>query len=629
MSFLLRRIATTADGREIVRPTPIDKASIIVGRDSASDIHLADLAVNPSHARISTGDGRHVEIEELSGLGFGIDGRTVMRASIDAADGAELHFGGHRITVALDPDSASPRVSLTVTRTDELSHSALDRDEATAFSLRGMLPGRRVSAWLFGLLILAAFLAAPIYAWMTYDGVKERPQTILATADHSWSSGPLSAGHASLRNDCQSCHVDAFVSVTDTACKSCHTDAHDHAPIDRQLAARAEPTPWRAALQRVATAFNKPEGRCVDCHTEHEGAGPMPATAQRFCTDCHADMSTRLTDTRIPDAGDFGTDHPQFRPRVAVSAGANPRFERVTLSDTTQDISGLKFPHNIHLQRGGGVARMARSLNIAQGTTGGLDCASCHKPTADRVRFQPVDMERDCQSCHSLAFETVGGVTRTLRHGEPQQVIADLTAYYRSTPPTRPINLGGMARRRPGAYDEGQVYNIYFRERAVRPTRADDAVRAVFSRGGACYDCHTIFAPGSGGAGWRVQPVHQTVRYLDHGWFDHQPHRQEPCSTCHQATRSSSANQLLLPPIKVCRDCHGGEGSNADVSSPCASCHEYHAGPQPAAAPWRPDRTRAGRGDVVRGQRVTANRSLYGRVTGVTDGGTGRGYGGT
>lgn len=588
MSFLLRRIATTADGREIVRPTPIAKSTIVIGRDAASDIHLADLAVNPSHAEVSTSDGRHIEVRATSGLGFDLNGRTVSQASIDAGDGAELRFGGHRITVALDPDSAAPRVSLTVTRTDELSHSALDRDEARAFSMRGLLPGRRVSAWVFALFVLAAFLAAPIYAWMTYSHVTERPRTILAAADHSWSSGPLSKGHASLANDCQSCHVDAFVSVTDTACKSCHTDAHDHAPIDRQIAARGKPTPWRAALLSVARAFNKPEGRCVDCHTEHEGAGPMPATAQRFCTDCHADMNSRLTDTRIPNAADFGTSHPQFRPRVAIAAGETPRFERVTLTDATQDISGLKFPHALHLQRNGGVARMARSLRQGDG----LDCASCHKPTPDRVSFQPVDMERDCQSCHSLAFENVGGVTRTLRHGQPQQVVADLYAYYRSTPPTRPINLGGMARRRPGAYDEGQVYNIYFRERAVRPTRADDAVRAVFSPGGACYDCHTVFAPAAGSSNWRVLPVHQTQRYLNHGWFDHQPHRQEPCSTCHQAARSTNANQLLIPGIKVCRDCHGGEGSNSDVPSPCATCHEYHAGPQPAAAPWRPDRSR-------------------------------------
>lgn len=605
MSFLLRRVSITADGREIIRSSACDKNQISIGRDAACDVHLADLAVNPSHATITTNDGRHIEVQTTSGLGFEWDGRTVTSATIDAGDGAELRFGGHRITVGVDSEAPNPRILLTIARTDELSHSALDRDEAQAFSLRGLLPGRRLSAWAFSLLLLAAFLIAPIWAYMSWRGVEERPASF--HADMSWSSGPLSSAHASLSRDCQSCHTDAFVAVTDTACKSCHDDAHDHAPMDRQLAARGEPGMFRAALIRIGAAFNRDQGRCVDCHNEHEGAGPMPATAQQFCTDCHQDMSSRLTDTRIGDAGDFGTSHPQFRPRVQVTPGATPRFARVTLNAQTSDVGGLKFPHNMHLLPQGGVARMARSLRMTNGRNdngrgGGLDCANCHKPTADGVRFEPVDMERDCQSCHSLSFESVGGVTRTLRHGEPGQVVADLYAYYRSTPPTRPISLGGMARRRPGEFAQGQIYNIYFRETAVRPTRADDAVRAVFSRGGACYDCHTIFAPAAGNSNWRVLPVNQPMRYLEHGWFDHRPHDEEECSTCHAAARSSSANQLLIPEIKVCRDCHGGENSGADVESPCASCHEYHAGAR-ANAPWQPARRSNGRRQEGRARR--------------------------
>jgi predicted CXXCH cytochrome family protein len=609
MSFLLRRIAITADGREIVRATPVASDSITLGRDAASTVHLADLGVNPQHARISTADGRHIDVEAIAGLGFEVDGRHV-----DAAKGAELRFGGHRITVGVDADAPAPRIALTIQRTDELSHSALARDEAKAFSLSGKIPGRRLSAWAFSLVVLAAFLAAPIYAWMSWRGVDERPQGF--HADASWSSGPLSSAHASLADDCQSCHVDAFVAVTDSSCKSCHSDAHDHAPLTRQLAAKGDPGVWRATLLRIGAAFNRPEGRCVDCHNEHEGAGPMPATAQQFCTDCHDGMASRLTDTIIGDAGDFGTSHPQFRPLVMVNPGTaandEPLYRRMTWTASLTENNGLKFPHALHLERAGGVARMARSLNLRSADGGAaLACASCHKPTPDRVGFQPVDMERDCQSCHSLTFESVGGVARTLRHGEPRQVVADLYAYYRSMPPTRPINLGGMARRRPGGFAEGETYNIYFRETAARPGRADDAVRAVFSRGGACYDCHTVTG---GGTNWQVTPVHQTARFMNHGWFDHRPHDNEDCATCHAAAQSTSANQLLIPGIKTCRDCHGGEGSNADVASPCASCHEYHPG-EAGAAPWRPSEDRRDR---------NGNR----RVIAVTDGGTRRIYGG-
>jgi hypothetical protein len=166
----------------------------------------------------------------------------------------------------------------------------------------------------------------------------------------------------------------------------------------------------------------------------------------------------------------------------------------------------------------GGVraARMAASFGGRYDFGKKLECSNCHTPEADGVGLKPVNMQRDCAMCHSLAFETVGGVTRTLRHGEPDQVVADLTAYYRSTPPSRPLALGGMERRRPGQYAEGQLYNIYFREAAMRPNRAADAVRAVFSEGGACYDCHTITPPAAG-KGWHVQPVTQTARFMQKG----------------------------------------------------------------------------------------------------------------
>ena len=74
---------------------------------------------------------------------------------------------------------------------------------------------------------------------------------------------------------------------------------------------------------------------------------------------------------------------------------------------------------------------------------------------------------------------------------------------------------------------------IALSEVAVRPSRAQDAVRAVFSKGGACYDCHTIFAPQAGNS-WRVAAVNQTARYLQKGWFDHDAHRETDCADCHQ-----------------------------------------------------------------------------------------------
>ena len=118
-------------------------------------------------------------------------------------------------------------------------------------------------------------------------------------------------------------------------------------------------------------------------------------------------------------------------------------------------------------------------------------------------------------------------------------------------------------------------------------------MRAVFSKGGACYDCHTIFAPQTGNS-WRVAAVSQTPRYLQKGWFDHDAHKETECADCHTAAPGSkTSTDLLVPGLRQCRDCHVGEGGARAVKvetateSPCAMCHEYHSD---GGKPWLPPR---------------------------------------
>ena len=616
MSFILRRISTTKTGKQIIRDQALPGDTITLGREGSNVIHVADLAVNPHHATISSADGRTVRVAANEGLGFDLNGRSETVANIDSGAGGELRFGGHRLTIAREGEN----IILLVERIDELSQSSKDVDEAKAFSLQGVMLGKRMGAWVFGVLMLLAFLIGPIWAWYSYKNVDQRPDGY--HADSAWLSGPLSSAHASLKNDCQSCHVEPFVAVTDKACVGCHTGehkamsmAHANAPTAMLLAARHPPGMGEQILDSFAKTFNKPQGRCVACHTEHEGSGPMPATPQQFCADCHDGMSARLKTaghpTTLADAADFGTSHPEFRPLVRPAPGG--KLVRTTLAKGVVDYNGLKFPHDVHLQAAGGVARMAASFRGRYDFGKKLECRHCHRVEADGVRVKPVEMERDCAMCHSLAFETVGGVTRTLRHGEPDQVVADLTAYYRSAPPARPLQLGGMQRRRPGAYAEGQVYNIYFNEVATRPSRAQDAVRAVFSKGGACYDCHTILAPQAGNS-WRVAAVDQTPRYLQKGWFDHDAHRETECADCHTAAPSSKAStDLLVPGLRQCRDCHVGEGGarlvkvETATESPCAMCHEYHSD---GGKPWMPPRRARKNTAAITNKRLGASQGV-------------------
>jgi len=174
--------------------------------------------------------------------------------------------------------------------------------------------------------------------------------------------------------------------------------------------------------------------------------------------------------------------------------------------------------------------------------------------------------------CHSLAFDRVGSTLRTLRHGEPAQVVADLRDFYRGRRPPPPAVLAPAARRRPG--DAPDLRNrIQF---ARGPGSAEQAIRAVFSPGGACYDCHQVEAPPSGSLDFRIRPVAFPLRYLHKGWFDHRAHATQSCASCHDAPASNAASDLLIPGVASCRTCHGGEGSSKPVPSSCAMCHDYH-----------------------------------------------------
>jgi predicted CXXCH cytochrome family protein len=572
MAFLIRTVTVTAEGREIRREARVDGDTIGVGRAAENALSLPDLAVDPKHATISTRDGRRVSVV-ASGLAFEVDGRRTRRVEIDSAKGAELAFGGHRVTVSREEDG----IVLAVRRVDAVSDAEEERDEAKAFSLRGKLPGKRLTAWLLVTAVLLGFLALPVWSFL-HSGSKTIYE---AQAEHSWSSGPLSEAHHGLEGNCEACHQQAFVAVRDTACLSCHKDVHDHAPPDRIGRARAAPSAWGRFLQNVASAFNKPgPGACVDCHTEHEGAGRMAATRQAFCTDCHATLNQRLADTRLPNAGDFGTAHPQFRPSYdgkRISIDAHPVAD-----------DGLKFAHDLHLNTTGGVARMAQTLRGKYGFGDALDCKDCHMATADGTRFEPVVMETSCGMCHSLAYDRVGDTVRTLRHGDAAAAIADLRAYYQNYSRPRPMEMDG-GRRRPGLYAQNQVYGVYFGSAGQQG--ADGAIRKLFSASGACAECHTVIPP-SGGKSWSVAPVTQPERYMLHGWFDHAAHNTESCASCHKAGASGSAADLLLPGIETCRTCHGGESSSAKLPSSCAMCHSYHAA---EGAPWQPRRPNQGR----------------------------------
>ena len=575
MAIILRQITRRAGGGEIARTSTLDRTEIVIGRGTDCDVQIPDLAVMLRHARLHRLASGRVALDALGGVPLNIGGRFVERSEFDPARGAKVLLGSHQLSVT--PGENTGDIVVTVERVAALYDSAEAKDEARIFGLDGVMPGKRPMVWLSLLAVLGVFLAWPIWAYLqprplvAASGVAGIQRTAFAP-DQLWTSGPLSAAHANLSNNCGACHDKAFVSVRDDTCRTCHDKLPDHAPLSQMQASRGAPEGLVASAKATLdAATHLTVGRCASCHKEHEGPRGALMVASTFCSDCHAGLKDRIT-TPLSNVAAFDT-HPQFRATiVSVPATLRPTLARVSLDARPRENSGLKFPHRLHLAGGGGVTRMARE----QGQGSRLDCADCHLPDADGVRFAAVSMEKNCASCHDLAFaRDRSGVVRTLPHGQPEQVVGILRDFYGAQ--GGPSTL--VDRRRPGI-----VRTVALSASAA--VRGDAAVRAVFERGGACFDCHAVTPPTRArGLDFGIAPVNVTDHYLPKGQFPHKRHTAVKCASCHAAATSDTSADVLLPGVATCRECHGNARQTNAVPATCETCHGYHQGPATGALP--------------------------------------------
>jgi hypothetical protein len=575
MAFLIRTIDFTAAGRELIRDRVVEQAALSVGRAAECDIHLPDLAVEQRHVGITRQSDGTLAVAALGTLGFGLDGRVVMEAIIDPHTGGEIALGAARLAIAREGDGGGDGTTTITIR--QIAADEAKGDALRGFALASVLPGKRAMSWIFAAAILLLLLAVPVVSHLTRTPVKNDPkgetpgQVVL---DAAWTSGALSLKHQSLENNCESCHVAAFESVQDDTCLSCHEGIGDHARKPRLAKGSPPLSPGDALQWRIAQGFGKegPLG-CVACHSEHEGPVRQPAGSEAFCSDCHDSLDTRLTDTALANAHDFGKAHPQFRPVYFASFGA-AKPVRAAAGARPVERSGLVFPHDVHMDARGGAARMAVSL----GQYGKpLECKDCHSLTPDKIGFKPVKMEDSCEGCHSLVSgRSLGGGFSSLRHGDVKDLVEDLA---RISSGPRPRLAPG--RQRPGQFASGGAYAADF----GRPVRSFIGLTNALSSGGICTECHLPTRGPTGQAD--LMPVNLPDRFLTSGFFNHEAHKREKCTDCHAADTSKAASDLLIPDLKSCRECHLGAAAvktKTIVPSDCAMCHAYHL----PAGQWSP-----------------------------------------
>ena len=506
--------------------------AITVGRGADSDIILEGARVAPSHARF-VWDGKGLQVHDLGSLaGVRLNNRRVSAAQVK--DGDTVTLGDVEVSVSLSDEL----VKLTF---EVIPHVTVGLDERLQSDLRGFqveshLPSMRT--------ILLALAALTLLACGVYPLVSNRFA--------SWNSGPISNAHRLIAHDCTKCHAEPFVRVRDQECLQCHNM-----------------TEHSKSLASFTTQHPDLETRCGSCHMEHNGDHGLRLKDADFCVSCHATMPALKSDSAILAVRHFA-DHPQFRISVKDSSG---KVERVSLDDTAKavDHAQIKLNHAVHLRAG---------LRGPGGPTT-LTCQSCHELDADFKRMRPVSFDKHCRQCHTLGFDERLPDAQ-VPHGDAEAVYPALfTEYSKLLTQTSAPEGGDLAVRR---FPSGEAptgperpLNVAAVERSAR-----EAETQLFTKT-ACFLCHSYNQKDP--AQQTPSNSHYTIKqpnvpdnWLPAAHFSHGAHEEFSCESCHEKTRNSTETKdVLLPGIKLCRDCHQQGAAPGYVESGCSECHSYHA----------------------------------------------------
>lgn len=596
VEFIKRR----PGGRITVRPTLYDKNELSLGRATDCDVFLGDLRVGLKHAQLIRGSGAKARIEANGDHRVRVDGTQIRRREIGLNDGSEIRIGPYKIL--LSPADNEGGMLVTVELVEEPTPVRDRRDEKAVFSMRGYAPDKRATAWLLAVVVAGFFLAAPVALHFRAETnvLAGEPETgavaaFAKTAHGNWLAGDLSSVHANLAQDCRACHAAPFERVADEACLTCHEDLHDHAEAEEMVAAtpgHAGADQWLASLR---AGLDIPQGRCGSCHFEHNGAeGVIPRQAQ-LCIDCHADLDSRLPETKLVNVSNFVRFHPEFSPAIVLDPQTG-ETTRVSLVDHPKEKNGLIFPHDFHL-KDEEVIRKLETLPAGLRAKYGaeLDCADCHQPDAAGALIKPIEMETHCSDCHSLAFATTETQTRSLPHGEPAEVRRVLEDFYLAQATN--LLLGeqseNLLERQLSADARTRRERLRAQAFAEARENTDTMIARVFSEDGVCRKCHENEDSAAREELPELTPVRLTENYFPMANFSHAEHMTSnvKCTTCHKAETSTESADVLMPSITICRACHNDTPGRTAIASDCLTCHSYHDDED--APPMQPARLRA------------------------------------
>lgn len=552
MRILLRYLSRHDNGSVECRDEIFQGNTLPIGRASGQGIYLPDRQIALRHADITQTNSGQLHIKPRQNTsGLTINQVRTPQHTLQPNDLIEI--GSSTLKVLPKPADFDGAIEIE-TCTFAMAENA--QGPAQTLTLEQTRLSKRRLAWVSVIAITLISLIIPLILAFS-PNLAEHARQLPVPDDGQWNPGPLHKAHQNFSENCHSCHTTPFFRVQDTQCIACHDNMGNHAD------------PVQHPLEDIQNT------RCATCHKDHKEPSALIRIDQALCVDCHADLqdNTAQPSTLVNQVTDFEDDHPPFKIQLPKPSKNGWEYQRLLLTNpekTPVEQSNLKFPHDVHLRETGipgpdGYETMA--------------CIDCHQPDSGGKLMLMVTMEKDCQRCHQLDFDSNPNITRSLPHEDPTVVMQVLEEFYARRlldGKSLDTTADNTIIRRPGAKPPASSNipaDILTQARQQAQAVGDDIIGKRI-----CAECH-IATPTTNPSNfyqrWEIAPVALGNNWMPKAVFDHSSHQAMQCDTCHAAQDSSSSSDILMPDIDNCRTCHGGEHTNL-LPSPCIDCHVFH-----------------------------------------------------
>ena len=546
--MLLRIIRRQAIGDITTQESSHSAPIIRIGRGADCDIHLPDAGIQLEHATLES-RGDYAFIQAVGHASISVNEKVVDGIQLQVGDRIRLGLYELKVQESIEAVDGDEALVLICERYEPDDAVLLGKAGTTTGSGVGARLGMRGLSWALGSLIFLIFFVWPIAAHYSAESRDVGARDTAMTAGHqpvgdwttwgrsAWLTGAVSRSHALFGDECTSCHQKAFVPVNATDCLTCHNNLQEHVRVEQFSFASLDAT------------------GCLQCHQEHEGNDQLVLNDSRLCVNCHQNLAaTSKGLVEVSDVVGF-SQHPEFRVH-----GVKSNID-----------TGLKFPHNIHLDSKG-VLNLKEESQV-------LVCRDCHLVEKEGTKMAFPQFEEHCAACHGLRF-AFEAPDRSMPHGD----VAKAKTFIRDTYASVAVK-GGLRlpiEEVPKAIRErAKTLNSKEVEMAQALAWVDKKSASVISGPfgkGQCAECHTIIENKDDPLAWDIVPVDPAVVSLTGARFDHALHRQVTCTACHDARESTAASDVLLPKISKCQSCHGPPSASHLLPTQCVDCHAFHQG---------------------------------------------------